>query len=95
MTLTNASRSVFFQVYLCSAVEKDCSVLYIDKLLLNCIEQKIFIITVKVSPCQNKTALSSLRENVILTKIILTTNGTNGCVKGDTWCQGGLWQAPK
>ena len=35
-------------------------------------------------------ASSGLRENVILTKIILTTDGTNGCVKGDTWCQGGF-----
>ena len=30
-------------------------------------------------------ALSDLRENVILTKIILTADGTNGCVRGDTW----------
>ena len=26
-------------------------------------------------------------ENVILTKIILMTDGTNGYAKGDTWCQ--------
>ena len=36
-------------------------------------------------------AFSGLRENIMLTKIVLSTDGTNGCVKGDTWCQkGGL-----
>ena len=36
---------------------------------------------------KSNTALSSLRENVILTKIMLTTDGTIGCAKSDTWCQ--------
>ena len=35
-------------------------------------------------------ASSSLRENFILNKIILTTDDTNACVKGDTWYQGGI-----
>ena len=35
-------------------------------------------------------ASSGIVENIILTKIIFTTDGTNGCVKGDTWCKGGL-----
>ena len=35
----------------------------------------------------NSMDLSALMENVILTKIILTTDGTIGCVKHDTWCQ--------
>ena len=29
-------------------------------------------------------ASSGLRENVTLTYIVLTTDGTNGCAKGDT-----------
>ena len=36
-------------------------------------------------------AFSGLRENVILTKIILTTEGTNGYAKSDTWCERGVW----
>ena len=35
-------------------------------------------------------AFSDLRENVILTKIIFTTDGTNGYVKGKTWCERGV-----
>ena len=31
-------------------------------------------------------ALSGLRENVVLAKIILTADGTIGCVRSDTWC---------
>ena len=42
----------------------------------------------------NNMSSISLRENVILTKIILTTDGTNGCVKGDTWCQMGAFGIP-
>ena len=36
-------------------------------------------------------ASSGLRENVILTKIILTIDGTNVHTKEDTWCQKGGW----
>ena len=32
-------------------------------------------------------ALSGLRENVILTIIILITDGSNGCLMGDTFSQ--------
>ena len=32
-------------------------------------------------------ASSGLRENVIFTKIIPSTDGTIGCAKSDTWCQ--------
>ena len=32
-------------------------------------------------------ASAGLREDAMLTKIILTTDGTIGCVKSDTWCQ--------
>ena len=35
----------------------------------------------------NNMASSGLLENVILTKIILTTDGTIGCAKSNTWCQ--------
>ena len=35
----------------------------------------------------NSMASSCLRENVILTKIILTTDGTNECVKSHKQCQ--------
>ena len=35
----------------------------------------------------NNRALSSLRKNVILINIILTTDGTIGCVKSDKWYQ--------
>ena len=41
----------------------------------------------------NNMALSGLWENVIPTNIILTTDGTIGCEKRNTWCQmvlGGL-----
>ena len=34
---------------------------------------------------------SGLGENVIHTKIILNTYCTKWCVKGDTWCQRGVW----
>ena len=36
----------------------------------------------------NSIALSGLRENVILTGIILTTDDISGYVRGDTWYQG-------
>ena len=35
-----------------------------------------------LSPLQNNIALSGLRENVVLVKFILTTNGTNGYARG-------------
>ena len=35
----------------------------------------------------NNMALSGLRENVILTKIIPTIGGTTDDVKSGTWCQ--------
>ena len=35
----------------------------------------------------NNMALSGLWKNVMLTKIILTTDDSIGCVKGVTWCQ--------
>ena len=38
----------------------------------------------------NNMDLSGQRENAIFTKIILITNDTNGCVKGDIWCQRGF-----
>ena len=36
---------------------------------------------------KSNMALLGFWENVILTKIILTTDGTIGCAKSDTWCQ--------
>ena len=45
----------------------------------------------KLWPCLNNIAFSVLRENVVPTKVIVTTDGTNGCVKGDIWCQRGFW----
>ena len=39
----------------------------------------------------NSMASSHLRENVILTKVIFTTDGTNGCVKGDIRSTEGIW----
>ena len=45
--------------------------------------------TDKLSPCQNNMVWSGVRENIILSKIILTIGGTNGYVKGDTWCYRG------
>ena len=35
----------------------------------------------------NKVALSGLSENVILIKILHTTDDNFGCVKSDTWCK--------
>ena len=35
----------------------------------------------------NNMALSGLWENVILTNIIPTSDGTIVCVKSDTWCK--------
>ena len=44
--------------------------------------------------CHDKQhELSGLWENVILTKIILSTDGPSGCARGDTWCQMGVWHA--
>ena len=43
---------------------------------------------------ENNVVLSGLRENIILTNYILTTDGTNGYAKGDTWCQRGILQPP-
>ena len=42
-------------------------------------------------PVSSEKMLPGLKENVILTEIILTTSGTNEYVKGDTWCQRGVW----
>ena len=61
----------------------------IKYLLMNCIEQTLLMSTEKFSACQNNMALSGLRENIILAKIIPTTDSTDGCAKGDTWCQRG------
>ena len=50
----------------------------------------------KLSSCQNNMALSSLRENVIFTKILYlskfipTIDGPYINVKRDNWCQG-VW----
>ena len=45
----------------------------------NLMSQKSF------SPVQSNMASSGLRENVILTKVTLTKDGTNVCVKGEKW----------
>ena len=37
--------------------------------------------TDKLLSCQNNTALEGLRKNVVSRKIILSTDGTNGCVE--------------
>ena len=71
-----------------------CYQVLLCKFLGNCIKQNIFYNIRQAFAMTNNMASSGLREKVIFTKIILTTDGTNGCVKSDTWCQRGVWYSP-
>ena len=44
----------------------------------------------KLSSCQTSLASSGLRKKIILHKTVLTREGTDVCVKGDTWRQMGV-----
>ena len=47
--------------------------------------------TQKLLPCQNNMASSDVRENVILKKLMLTTDGTTGSVNGAQPSHPSLW----